>query len=303
MGEVGVGLSPSEEPPRVAAAHRRTGRLALTLTLLILLAILAGTVVQLLKPPKPLPTESVVSATAATPDTEHRTVTPWNDVLLEAAPPTAKIVGERDGRTLGTSPVRLLVPANTEVAVLITAPGFEPVRLVLPTRGRVTVHLTSTGGVLDCPVEIQAPGSKPLEVVGLDLESDKGRYPVPGAVVMRSVEGHGAWLVRCATYGGQRRHRFVSRALKREIDVLVREPKGAQITIEGARLGPTPARRKVSAGFVQVEAALSDGAKVARWIPAFGQTSVSLPRPPPPPAPKPERPAKKRRMTPRQRSQ
>jgi hypothetical protein len=209
-----------------------------------------------------------------------RTVTPWNDVLLETVPADARIVGERDGASLGPSPVRLLVPAETSVAVLVTAPGYEPVRLILPTRGRVTVHLTSTGDVLDCPVDIQAPGSEPLEVVGLDIEpSETRRYSIPGAVVMRSVEGHGAWLVRCATYGGQRRHVFVSRKPGRDAQVEVTAPEGARLRIGGVGVGTVPGERDVEAGFVRLEAETDAGGTIARWVPAFSDTRVQLPRP------------------------
>lgn len=275
-------------------------RLILTLIALVLLAVAAAAVVTILTP-----TKDVIQAApeVATPgvssEIKSAKVTPWNDVLLEALPASAQIVAVQDGRLLGPSPVRVLVPANVEVAVLITAPGYEPVQLVLPTRGRVTVHLTSTGGVLDCPVQIQAPGTQPLEVVGLDLQPKPSGYAIPGAVVMRSVEGHGAWLVRCATYGGQKRHHFVSRLSgpNGAVDLEVKTPVGASLTIEDKPASQIPGGQRISRGFVQVEASLSPDQKVARWIPAFQDTVIELPRPPPP-KPKPaesKRPRRPRR--------
>ena len=270
-------------------------RMALTIVALLLLAIAAGAIVQLLNPPKPVEQIVEVNTEVGRGNVSQLTVTPWNDVLLETVPPDAQVISERDGQSLGPSPVRLLVPEEVEVAVLVTAPGFEPVRLILPTRGRVTVHLTSTRKVLKCPVEVQAPGTKPVQVVGHAIKpSPSGRFRIPGAVVMRSTEGHGAWLVRCATFGGQRRHRFVSSDLHRDVQLRVRSPKGAGLALitrppaapteSVTQLGPTPVETNQAAGFVLVEARLdgkrgSTPTSVSRWVPAFQDTIIELPRP------------------------
>ena len=276
---------PSEPTPDPALLWQlqsvQPKRLVLTLIALLLLGVLTAALVELLGEPGE---ESIFGASGRVEGSGFlgpKTVTPWNDVLLETVPANAQVIGERDGTGLGPSPVRLLVPSEMEVAVLVTAPGYEPVRLVLPTRGRLTVHLTSTGGVLDCPVEVQAPGSQPLEVVGLDLKpTQKKRYDIPGAVVMRSREGHGAWLVRCGTYGGQRRHRFVSRARSQTVDVQVLRPESAQLSVAGIDVGEAPAESTVAAGFIRVKAALSEpAADVVRWVPAFADMRVQLPRP------------------------
>lgn len=247
--------------------------------LLAALAVASGAAVQLLKP--------MGEATFGTTRVEGsgsalgpKTVTPWNDVLLEASPAGAEFVGERDGRLLGPGPVRLLVPSDLEVAVLVTAPGHEPIRLILPSRGRVTVHLASTEGTSDCPVSVRAPGNQPLQVVGLDLPSTPaGDYSIPGAVVMRSVEGLGAWLVRCQTFGGQKEHRFAARSTPRTIQLNVLEPRTARLSVEGRPSGQLPTAATANAGFVFVEAEDEQEGKVGRWVPAFSDTSAQLPRP------------------------
>ncbi|MEO1230686.1 MAG: hypothetical protein AAFZ18_17455, partial [Myxococcota bacterium] len=183
--------SSASEPARAAPPPPKSaGPLAFTVIALALLAVAAAVVVQLLKPvveeaptASPLPTETASNGNSG----RRIELTPWNDVLLETVPADAHVIGERDGSDLGASPVRLLVPEGQEVAVLVTAEGYEPVRLVLPSRGRVTVHLTSTEGVIDCPVELSAPG--PLEVVGMGLTGENGRYKIPGAVAPLPAEG------------------------------------------------------------------------------------------------------------------
>lgn len=272
---------PSDETSLPPPPVPQPRRLALTVTALLLLAVVAAAVVQLLKPPKKDETVRGRSRTVAT-RTGRRLVTPWNDVLLETSPATASIIGERDGRELGPSPVRVLVPEGDDVTVLVTAPGYEPVRLVLPSRGRVTVHLTSTGNVLDCPIEVAAPGRRPLEVVGGGKGGPNGKYDIAGAVVMRSTEGHGAWLVRCATYGGQKRHRFISRSTggPKTVEVQVRSPDKSQIRlVEGnAAARPIPATLEAPSGFVRLEGTLANGKKVQRWVPGFQDLAVELPR-------------------------
>lgn len=270
--------SPPEPARGAPPAPKPAGPLAFTVVALVLLAVAAAAVVQLLKPTvEEAPTSSPLPSEPGPTGGRRAELTPWNDVLLETVPANAHVIGERDGAELGPSPVRLLVPDGQDIAVLVTARGFEPVRLILPTRGRVTVHLTSTEGVVDCPVELSAPGS--LEVVGMALAGEGGRYLIPGAVVIRSTERHGAWLVRCATFGGQRRHRFVSRSagLPAEINLRVSAPTAATIDVEGEPIGTSPAESTSPAGFLRVGAQLKDKT-VRRWVPAFGDTVVELPR-------------------------
>ncbi len=252
-------------------------RMRLTIVMLILLAVAAGAVVQLLKPKKTTSLSAISSSEVV--GTESQLITAWNDVVLEVVPSSAVVVGEQDGRILGKSPLRLLVPKKGQVAVLVTAPGYEPVRLILPSRGRLTVNLADTAGVRKCPVEVIAPG-KALAAVGYpEVKPTKNNYQIPGAVVMRSVEGHGAWLVRCVTYGGQKQHRFVSRRKHKKVELKVSRPELAAILIDSDGIGDSPVARQVKAGFIKVRAETKDGAFSERWVPAFVDTNLGMPRP------------------------
>ncbi|MEL6186218.1 MAG: hypothetical protein AAFU79_16450, partial [Myxococcota bacterium] len=90
---------------------------------------------------------------------------------------------------------------------------------------------------------------------------------------------HGAWLVRCATFGGQRRHRFISQSggLPSEVGLQIRAPANGTVAVAGAPIGPSPAEATAPPGFVRVGAKLKDKT-VSRWIPAFGDAVVDLPR-------------------------
>lgn len=274
------------EPPR---------RLGLTLVVLVLLAVAAGAVVQLLNPTETSETIPVQSSSANDGlDLAQISLNPWNDVFLETTPASAQIIAEHDGTHLGSSPVRILVPRGPETFVLITAPGFEPMRLPLPVRGRINVILTAVGDGNSCPVRVQAPGSS-LEIVGHPDIAPKTehshQYTIPGAVVFRSTEGHGAWLVRCDTFGGQRRHHFVSRRIAREVELNVQSPKTANIFFGDQEIGDAPIRHLRKAGFINVRATLTPQTPsgqpriINRWIPALQDTIIQLPPPPRAPAP------------------
>ncbi|MBX2813277.1 MAG: hypothetical protein KTR25_15790 [Myxococcales bacterium] len=271
---------------------KKTRSVGGTLFALVVLAVGAGVVVQLLNPQSPT---EVDNTTSNDPTRAHSlsirsatSVDSWNDVLLETVPSNAEVLSEVDGALLGPSPIRMLVPQDVPTVVLITAPDHEPVRLAVPVRGRITVHLTSMNKVAPCMVDVQAPGSE-LHVVGYpNITSEipgRGRYKIPGVVVVRSPEGHGAWIVRCGDFGGQRRHRFVSQAPRGEVEIVVKSPKTATILVGPNDIGKVPARTLSKAGMIKVEARLTPRKStnkprsVARWIPAFQDTTIELPRP------------------------
>ena len=283
-------------PPEPSGGMSRVG---ITVGALAVLAVLMGVAVQLLEPP-PEPTLDETSLAEVTPLTERpaSVVGAFDEVDLRVTPDDAEVVGELDGRSLGQGRTRLLVPAGDEHAVLIAAPGYEPTRLILPRRGRIAVELQPNQDILPCPVEVFAPGAEPLRGVGLgaapEATDDRSGSPprgrsgasktnrvelrIRGAAVLRSVEGHGAWLVRCATFGGTRRHRLASRTRGRQLSLSVTQPAEAAIAVNGEPVGTAPVRVEIPSGYALVEARDAQST-TARWIPLTRDATVELPRP------------------------
>lgn len=242
------------------------------------------------------PTANLGRNPAAIPaQTNPYAIGPAAEVVLEATPRDAKVLSERTGRILGTTPLRFLVPQGVPTAVMVAAEGYEPQRLVLPDRGRISTDLVPLGKNEHCRVSITAPEGVGLEGFGGDVEVGT-RFRIPGSVVLRS-EGHGAWLVRCPKFGGSGEVTLDKFPPQRDVALEITGPWGAEVKMNGEMRGKVPVTIDQPIDFYEVEVKDNDGT-VSRWLPLVGKTQLKMPdprraAPPPPPTPEEEEPKDK----------
>ncbi len=208
--------------------------------------------------------------------TKPYAIGPASEVVLEASPRDAKVVAERTGRVLGTTPLRFLVPQGVPTAVLVAADGYEPQRLVLPDRGRISTDLVPLGKNEHCRVSITAPEGVGLEGFGGEVEVGT-RFRIPGSVVLRS-EGHGAWLVRCPKFGGSGDVTLERFPAPRDVSLEVTGPWGAEIKLNGEVRGKVPVTVDEPIDYYEVTAK-DDKGSVSRWLPLVGNTQLKMPEP------------------------
>lgn len=204
-------------------------------------------------------------------------IAPHGDVILKSDPDGAVVVSEEDGRILGSTPLRFMVPPGG-APILVTAVGYEPQRLVLPDRGRVSAELLELQDKKPCDLTLQVPENAELEGVAATVEIDNA-HTVPGSAVLRAKNGTGAWIVRCPSYGGAEQQDLPARRgnAPRRLEVL--SPSDGVVTIDGKELGKVPQVATVSAKFVNVRVELEPGVAIERWVPVNEDTNIRLPRP------------------------
>lgn len=210
-----------------------------------------------------------------------RTVSASNSVRIDASPAaSAVVVGERDGKILGTTPLDLQVPARGNIALLVAAPGHEPTRVLLPDRGRVAVTLKPNYRFpTTCSINLHVPGGVPVESVGAQAVEDSTGFRVPGAAVIRATEGPGAWLLRCPELGGEGVQTLPGRFLPPEVELRVSKPVDMEVFIDGRLAGTSPLRERVPPGFKEIRIKDGKGEALSRWVPAFADTEIELPHP------------------------
>lgn len=204
-----------------------------------------------------------------------------NEVLLQASPASAVVVSELDGRVLGRTPARFLVPPGLDVAVYVAAQGHEPQRVPLPERGRIRTDLVPLRDASPCEVELDVPARVSVEGVAADVQRNQAKYSVPGAALLRAKIGEGAWLVRCPRLGGASKQVLPPRALPERAKLGVIGPTNATIYVDGEEIGTTPLEEQVATGFreVAVEKLSAGRDRATRWIPILGETKIRMPRP------------------------
>lgn len=300
--QVPASVPPSSSAPAVTPQPTPPGPSRMSLVGASVFFALFGGVVALgisyLLPKETSPTANLGNKPAAAPkprDLGPATIGPAAEVVLEATPKDARVVAERTGRIIGTTPLRFLIPPGRDAAVLVAAKGYEPQRLVLPDRGRISTDLVPLSEREYCRVTIDAPQGIALEGFGGEVEVGT-RFRIPGSVVLRS-EGNGAWLVRCPKFGGKGDAKLEKFATARTVKLEVTGPWGSKILLNGKSEGKVPVDTKVSADFYEVEATDEKG-KVVRWIPLVTDTVLKMPQPrapPPPPPAKEDKPTKRKR--------
>jgi hypothetical protein len=255
-------LSSVERPPE----KKGSGWLAAT-TLLLLVAI-AGLAVLI---------ANTVAGDKVTITIARRTIVPQNEVVLSVLPAESIVVGESDGRILGSTPLTILVPSEVPISVLVIAPGREPQRFTLPDRGHVSTELAPLKSE-PCEVDLDVPSGAQLESVIGDTRALGSKYRVPGAMVLRATNIRGAWIVRCPSLGGTEAQKITSTAMMTTPHATISEPTGATVTIDGEKVGIVPLQASISAGFAKFKIELGDSA-IERWIPIFTNTELRLPNP------------------------
>ncbi len=205
-------------------------------------------------------------------------IQPAGEVLLQAMPAEAVVVSESDGQILGTTPMRFLVPAASDYAVLVAAKGHEPVRLTLPSRGRLRTDLVPLDTRPPCVIALTAPDDETLEGVGADVEPGRD-YIIRGAAVLRSPSGAGAWLVRCPALGGTSEVTLEARPPSSTHRLSILAPPDATVSINGERVGKVPFSGDIKAQFVLVRTETLAAGASERWIPLFASTRVKMPKP------------------------
>ncbi len=209
-------------------------------------------------------------------------VTAINEVTLDAQPSGTTVISEADGRVLGTTPMRFVVPQAADAAVILARPGFEPQRLVLPDRGGIVAVLTpvATAG---CELVVEAQPEGGLEGVGAGSgEIGRGpRYTIPGAAVVRSKSAGavGARIVRCPEAPREAPVRLRFGAAHQPATVRITHPAGATASIDGTEVGVVPAARAVASAFARVRITDASGAVTERWIPSRADVEVQMPTP------------------------
>lgn len=204
-------------------------------------------------------------------------IAPHGDVILKSVPEGALVVSEEDGRVLGPTPLRFMVPPGG-APILVTAPGFEPQRLVLPDRGRVTAELLELQEKRPCDLALTVPGNADLEGVAATVEIDNA-HTVQGSAVLRAKNGSGAWIVRCPSYGGAEQQTLPTRrgVGRQKLEIL--SPSDGVVSVDGRELGKVPQTTEVESRFVNVRVELEPGVAIERWVPVNDDTSIRLPRP------------------------
>jgi hypothetical protein len=209
---------------------------------------------------------------------------PANDFLLESEPAGALVVAEADGRLLGRTPLRFLVPAGTDARVFLVSPEHEPLLLELPERGGIKAQLSrlQPGG---CEIALRTADGVAIEAVGVTEPLSLGSaVKVPGALLVRPREGEGvvgARLVFCPSLGGAREQRlsFSPRGSPRALRVT--EPADATAFLDGDPLGRVPASGRASSAFALVRVDSSSGMSEERWVPTSADLEVRMPTPKP----------------------
>jgi hypothetical protein len=201
------------------------------------------------------------------------------EVRLDVTPPEAIVVAEESGRILGGPPLTFLLPPGSQTAVLIAAKNFEPQRIVLPDRGQVSTSLLPLEYHDPCDVDLRVPPGVVLEPMGGTFEVTK-MYKIPSALVLRSLNGNGAWLVRCPLFGGSDAQTLPARSPKSRITLSVTEPKDSAVYVDDKNLGAAPVETSTGGGFFKLQVGEGDAA-VTRWLPAFEDTDVRLAKPKP----------------------
>lgn len=201
-----------------------------------------------------------------------------NEVIVNAVPSTAVVVSERDGQILGPVPIVLQVPPEHQVAVLVTAKGYEPQRLVLPSRGSVSTELLRLPADADpCAMALPDGAEQAYEGVLADVGTE-GQLVVIGAAVVRAKDGRGpkagAWTIRCPRFGG-RDHVILRRPPLGAARLSVTGPSGATVYLNDRNVGPVPLARTVEAAFTKVTLRRGDLA-VSRWVPTDVPVAVDL---------------------------
>jgi hypothetical protein len=207
-------------------------------------------------------------------------VSPANEVLLQASPATAVVVGELDGRPMGKTPLRFLVPPSLEAAILVAADGHEPQRVTLPVRGRIRTDLVPLDKGAPCQLTLAM--EDPMDLEGVAAEVTPGpKHGIPGAAVVRAKGRHGAWLVRCPRLGGADPHPLSRRPTIRAAKLSIIGPSNATVFVDDKEIGVTPISVEVQTGFrkVTVEKLSASSERTERWIPVLGDTKVRMPKP------------------------
>ncbi|MEM7678302.1 MAG: hypothetical protein AAF449_20105 [Myxococcota bacterium] len=209
---------------------------------------------------------------ATAPPLASYVATSANELMIDAMPPSAVVISERDGLILGPVPLAMMVPSGIDVAVLITARGYEPQRLVLPDRGSISTRLTRLPPNADaCAVDLPTSAGARYEGIEADIVSG-GNFRVRGAAVVR-IPGEGAWAVRCPPLGGG--HLTVHRQTLPMVSLAIDAPIGSTVFMNGNEVGTAPLRRPVRGAFTEIT--LREGDKtMTRWIPTTEPVAVSM---------------------------
>lgn len=204
-------------------------------------------------------------------------LTATNEVTIDAQPAGTTVVSESDGRVLGQTPLRFVVPPAADAAVLLVRAGHDPQRLVLPDRGGIVAILTPIAGH-GCELPLELPPGVRLEGVGVTIGGGP-TYTIPGAAVVRAVGGDvvGARIVRCPEAPREAAVRLRFDAPSPGVDVRITHPAGATASIEGTEVGVVPASRVVSSAFARVRVAGPSGEVVERWVPSRSDVEVQIP--------------------------
>lgn len=221
------------------------------------------------------------NATQVAGDPVEYVATPANEVLLQASPASAVVVGEGDGRPLGRTPMRFLVPPGMDAAILVAADGHEPQRVALPVRGRIRTDLVPLDKAAPCEMTLAMKDPMDLEGVAADVRPAGSRHSVPGAAVVRAKGRPGAWLVRCPRLGGTDPQALTRRPPVQVARLSIVGPSNATVYVDDKEIGVTPVAVEVQTGFrkVTVEKLSESSEKTERWVPVFGETKVRMPRP------------------------
>lgn len=207
-------------------------------------------------------------------DTPFSVISADNEVVVDADPPGAEIVGEIDGRVLGTAPVRILVPRRQPTAVLVGAPGYAPQRLLLPDRGRVSTTLERIDPDASCEVVPDIPSGAQLEGIAATIGVG-ARVRVPGAAIVRAKNVRGAWILRCPSMGGPQAPALDRRRQFTSVNLDITEPEGMAVRIDDQPAGVVPISVEIQRGFVEVNFDVG-GRSQKRWVAAMTDIALRL---------------------------
>jgi hypothetical protein len=202
------------------------------------------------------------------------------EIIVRADPPSAIIVGERDGRVLGQAPLRFLVPRGAETGVIVTAPGRMPKRVVLTGAGEVTATLDEIAKhAAECEVPFTGVSPGQLSGVTGNMEIEMGRLRFEGSSVVRTKPGSresGAWIVRCPPSGLLETITLETKPIE-AAELRITKPTGATAYVEGKSIGPIPAGATVPKAFTKVAIDEGQGSKGPLWIPVSTDVELRLP--------------------------